>query len=237
MAKQVEMIDRNATNLRLSWQELRQEIRNSWRQGEHFTIIAPTYGGKSVLAVKGLLPLWKYTLTLDAKGEDKTLRQSGRTIRRHPTWLHRQRDDRFHLLLPHDMEQAASLALSSLRNVFTEKGWLVNIDELRLFTDRQYLPKFQKALPSMVEKIWLYGRSRGITLLSGTQAPRFIPSAALEQARHFLIGRTTRKDALDRLGEISFGDIDLIRQIVPTLDDYEFLYLNSRGMGIGKYPL
>ena len=223
--------------LRQSWPELRQTIRDSWKQGEHFTIIAPTYGGKSVLAVKGLLPLWEHTITLDAKGEDETLRLSGRTIRHHPNFVDRRRASRFHVLLPHDMEQAASLALTSLKHVFSEKGWLVNIDELRLFTDRQYLPKFQKALPAMVEKIWLYGRSRGITLLSGTQAPRFIPSAALEQARHFLIGRTTRKDALDRLGEISFGDVDLIRAIVPTLDDFEFLYLNARGMGIGKYPL
>jgi hypothetical protein len=210
-------------------------VHNNWKQGQHVTIIAPTEGGKSVFAVKGLLPMWQYTLTLDAKGEDKTLARSGKKVKQYPTWQ-RYRDSKFWLLLPPDQPKAAQISHHALRHVFKHKQWTVYVDELRLFTDRQYLPRYQRGLPAELERLWLYGRSRGITLVTGTQAPRFIPAAAYEQARHFFIGNVRDDRAVKRLGEIS-GDVDLIRGIVPTLEPFEFLYVGPAGMGISKYPL
>jgi len=210
-------------------------VHDSWEQGQHVTVIAPTGGGKSVLAVKGLLPMWEYTLTIDAKGEDKTLRQSGKKVKQYPSWQ-RHRDSKFWLLLPPDQPRAADISIKTLRHIFKDKGWTVYLDELRLFTDRKYLPAYQRMLPAEVERLWLYGRSRGITLVTGTQAPRWIPAAAFEQPRHFLLGRVQDDRAIKRLGEIS-GDVDLIRAIVPTLEPFEFLYVGPLGMGISKYPL
>lgn len=229
-------MDQEKSKLLLSWPELQTLVRTSWKQGEHFTVIAPTGGGKSVMTVKGLLPMWRHSITLDAKGEDPILHSAGKRVKAYPNYVQRYHDSKFLLALPPDQERASLLSFQTLRKIFNHKGWTVYIDELRLFTDRHYLPRYLPQLPSEVERLWLYGRSRGITLITGTQAPRWIPAAAYEQPRHFLLGKVRDERALKRLGEIS-GDTDLIEAIVPTLDPFHFLYVGPEGMGISRYPL
>ena len=105
----------------------------------------------------------------------------------------------------------------------TKGGWTVYLDELRLFTDPKYL-----GLAPRVERLWLFGRSRKITVIAGTQAPRWVPAAFYEQSRHHFIFRVQDTRAIKRLGEIG-GDVDAIEATVPTLESHEFLYIDPKG--------
>jgi len=181
--------------------------------------------------------MWKYSLTVDAKGEDRTLAQSGRKVRAYPG-VQRYRWDKFWLALPPDQAVAARTSFATMRSVFQHKGWTLYLDELRLFSDPDYLPKYAPELPAELERLWLYGRSRGITVVTGTQAPRWCPAAAFEQPTHFLIGRTQSRSNLKMMEKIS-ADTDRIKDIVPYLDRFEFLYVQSGSddMAISKFPL
>lgn len=158
-------------------------------------------------------------MVLDAKGDDENLVNFGRRTSRYPSGLLAKLDDtRRYRIAPAQGSMVESFS-EALDRLWTDSGWTIYIDELRLFTDPKYF-----GLGPKVERLWLFGRSRGLTLVAGTQAPRWVPSAFYEQPRWFLIGRVRDRRALKRLGEIS-GDTEAIERIVPTLDDFEFLAL------------
>lgn len=101
-------------------------------------------------------------------------------------------------------------------------------DETRLLTGAEYL-----GLGAHLDAVWISGRSRGITLLAASQAPRFLPSSFYEQPTYHAIGRVRDRRAIRRLGEIG-GDTDILADVVPKLGDHEFLILGPRWAAITK---
>lgn len=200
---------------------MQEYLTKSWEPGEHCSVIAQTGAGKSYLVAHGLLPMWRYTITLDAKGDDPSLLATGRRVRSYPTlgWYD---DERFRIT-PSPKSIVPDFA-DALDKIYKSKGWTIYIDETRLFTDPRYF-----GLGSRVERLWLFGRSRGLTVIAGTQAPRWVPAAMYEQPRHFFLGNINDKRAIDRLGEISV-DVDTLREIVPDLGEFEFLYVGPRNV-------
>jgi hypothetical protein len=108
--------------------------------------------------------------------------------------------------------------------------WVVYADETRLLADPAFL-----GLKDHLDALWISGRSRGITLVAGTQAPRWVPASMYEQPRYFAIGKIRDRRALDRLGQIG-GDVDMIRAIVPDLAHHEWLFLGPDWSAIAKLP-
>lgn len=216
---------------------MREHLQANWAQGEHLSIIAPTGRGKTTIAVAGLLPLWEYKIILDGKGADPMLNAAGKRVARYPSGILARLDEAKSYVIQPPLGRATpdSTAAATFRDTMDEvwrgRNWTVYIDELRLFSDRKYYD-----LGEDLDRLWLFGRSRGLTLIAGTQAPRFVPAAFYEQPRHFLISYVRDLRALKRLEEIG-GDTDAIRQTVPDLEPFEFLYVGPEGMARSRLEL
>lgn len=220
---------------RRPWDEVRQDIFKRWtpKDAPHHSIISLSGGGKSYLATRGLLPMrgWRHTLIIDNKGDDETLNDVGRRVRQLPRsdpWF-RNRDDPDHswyrLVVFDDWAKAREQVKAALAHVYRQGNWTVFVDETRNLTDPR-IPSLN--LRSYVEQIWLRGRSRGVELVSMTQAPRWVPSSFYDQPSFVWIGRINDERAHQRLREIG----GLRRNhlgIIQRLQKREFLVVGDGG--------
>lgn len=221
---------RTASIPRLFWTDVREHLRRAWKPGDHASVTAPTGYGKSYLVARGLLPLWRYVLAVDVKGDDDNLlRWAEKTIRSYPSRLDLARDDgptRFRVV-PGGLGEAARHNLDEMFRGVWRSGanrrragtWTVYLDEARILSDQMKMRQHLTAL-------WVMGRSKGITVIGSTQAPRFVPSEYYDQPVWHFIGGFRDRRTLGRMAEIG-GDTDLIFDVVPSLDRaaHEFLVL------------
>ena len=220
---------------RKSWQEVRFDIYDRWNPNNspHHSIISLTGGGKSYLATRGLLPMrgWRRTLYIDNKGDDDTLRDVGRKIReipkRDPWFRSRKEPDSlwYRLIVHEDWNRGREQVKNALAQVYSQGNWTIFVDETRNLTDPR-VPSLN--LRNYVEQIWLRGRSRGVELVSMTQAPRWVPSSFYDQPSFVWIGRINDERAHQRLREIG----GLKRQhlhIIQKLQRREFLVIGDGG--------
>lgn len=215
---------------RLSWDDALAEIRREWKPGDHASVTAPTGWGKSFLVANGLLPLWRYVLAVDVKGDDENLvKWAEKTISSYPSRLDLYRDDgptRFRVR-PGGLGEGARHNLDQMFRAVWRAGsrrkaagsWTIYLDEARLISD-------QMKLKAHLTTLWVAGRSKGITVIGSTQAPRFVPSEYYDQPTWHYIGGFRDKRTLVRMSEIG-GDTDLIAEVVPSLsrERHEFLIL------------
>jgi hypothetical protein len=125
----------------------------------------------------------------------------------------------------------------TIAGIYQDEGWCAFIDELQYVTDTL-------KLDAQVKVLYQQGRSMGISILAGTQRPRFIPLVAYDQATHIFFWRENDKTNLDRISEIGYAQKDLIMRTVLSLSHVpgkggDFLYLNTRtgDMVISKVEL
>ena len=226
---------------RQPWSEVARHLRRYWEPGQHFGVYAPTGHGKTVLTVRGLLPRWTHTVTFDVKGDDPELARSGKRVRTFPSRVQLKasalareqgRGDnpaQRYRLNPGGMGERDRTAFTNALNEMwslsrtrkTKGSWTVNLDEARILADNMGMRKD-------LQKLLVLGRSRGLTVISGSQAPRMLPSECYDQPRWFALGPFRDKRTVDRFGEIG-GDTDMIRAVLPSLDytprKREFLFL------------
>lgn len=229
---------------RKNWEEVKFDIYDRWKPKDspHHSIISLSGGGKSYLATRGLLPMrgWRRTLIIDNKGDDETLRDVGKKVRQLPRrdpWIRRrqQPDSLWYRLMVHDdWGKARDQVKDALAHVYRQGDWTVFVDETRNLTDPR-VPSLN--LRNYVEQIWLRGRSRGVEMVSMTQAPRWVPSSFYDQPSFVWIGRINDERAHQRLREIG----GLKRQhlgIIQRLQRREFLVVGDGGdyTAITKVP-
>lgn len=218
---------------RLDW--LTFVRRLDWRQGEHVSLVGPTGGGKTTLAL-ALLPARRFVVALGCKPEDATLK---RLTRRGSGYkLIRDLDDRDRryerfVLWPKyerraDIVNQQRVFRECFDELFVERNWCVFADEVT------YLSK-RLGLEPALKDWWQQGRSIGLTLVGATQRPYHVPLEMWSQATHLFIWRLTDRRDLDRIGNIS-GAVDTgdIRRWVqqlridPANGIHECLYVNTR---------
>lgn len=221
--------ERSISDLLLPWERFQRRLRLRWKPGEHLSIFAPTNGGKTVLSRRGLLPLRRHVLTVDVKGGDPELeRDRGRKT--YPErWELRRETNRFRIAP--DPDHARETVAEVLGRVFKDGGWTIYIDEVRLVSDSDYL-----GLEKALTKLWLFARSRKVSVVGATQAPRFVPSAMYDQAEHRLIGRLQDKKTVQRLAEI-ISDVPGAVELIPRLPRHHFLYAGPAGTAVVRFPL
>lgn len=227
---------------RVNWHDHYIYMAETWHAGEHVSIVCQTGGGKSFLFVHGLAPLLEdeQVIVFDIKGDDPEINKLKlRKVTHLPSRLEKRlihgekpRSQWYHYLAFRQDDTRRMLDTCSRTGHMT-----LYFDEVRALTDKT--PGL--GLVSQIDAIWLRGRSREITVIAGTQAPRFVPSSFYEQARHLYIGSLLDRRAQRRLEEIG-GDSDAIQDTVSTLALYEYLYIGplkedgKRVMQIVKVP-
>jgi hypothetical protein len=110
----------------------------------------------------------------------------------------------------------------ALNEAYANGGWTVYADEVR------YLAGDLKLAPDL-QRLWMQGRSLGVSLIASTQRPRHIPLEAYDQPTHLFFWRDTDRNNVDRIADIS-GTVDrkAIIARVPQLPRHQFIYANTR---------
>jgi hypothetical protein len=191
-------------------------------------VIAPTGYGKSHLVVKGLMARWSHVITLDVKGDDPVVAKGcGDLIHGFPT----KKDILLAEMGEHNPRYLFRVNSSSkagmqreFYDVFNKAwstggrrkkagSWVLHIDEARITSDKL-------KMRDHLEWLWISGRSKGITMLASTQAPRFVPTEFYDQATWIAIGRQRDERTILRLKEIGGigGDGIDLKTVLPGLE-------------------
>lgn len=113
----------------------------------------------------------------------------------------------------------------ALNSIFRTGNRRVVIDELHYMSDPSFL-----GLSSDIAAMHHFGRSLGITMISLTQRPAWVPKIIYSSVDHAYIARTTDREDLKRLSD--FGGINSreLAQAVSSLPTkHDFVYVNPRG--------
>lgn len=198
-----------------------------WYQGEHVSLIGPTGGGKSTLAL-ALLERRKRSVILATKPRDATLSEFLRKHREYKRLAKWEYDpDKRRVMLwppiakPEDMAVQARAMAHAMGWIYRHGGWCVLADELR------YLVKNLK-LQRYLDLFWLQGRSLGISLVATTQRPAWVPVEMYDQATHLFFWKDNDERNLARIGGLGALNSKLVRQHVQMLNKHDVLYVNTR---------
>lgn len=201
-----------------------------WRQGEHVSLIGPTGGGKTTLAL-GILHRRRYTVVLASKPRDRTLdaltrRGASPRYRRIRSWPPGPMDESV-ILWPESRDLAGARrrqqqAFHAAHQAIYQSGaWCIFAD------DMWFLCNVLK-LGADLEMLYANGRSIGVSVVAGIQRPAHVPLMAYDQATHLFFWRDNDESNLRRIGGIGFADSRRVRQTVARLPRHVVLYVNSR---------
>ena len=220
--------------LAMDWDTFRDWFKPRWRQGEHLSILAPTGAGKTTFA-GGLLDLRRYVLAADPKGGDETLGALGLEtladwpgVREMDRLLeHHERHDpplptRFRMgpvvQIEKDLVRMKRAISESLDGAWQMGGWTYYIDELQVVADRRLLN-----LSAKVDKLLVSARSKGVSVVTAFQQPKWVTSASLTQPTWLAVGYTRDTDTVNRLAELMGRPKAEIRGALKGLDRYCWL--------------
>ncbi len=227
----------------VDWPDLLTLLKKEWEPGQHMAIIAPTHQGKTTVLCGILNDCGrKYALALDPKGGDSTLASLGwprimSPPRRKPWWAVWRRDV-FDLMaegkpfraivgpVVRTLEDEARLRAGleiTLREVFTQGGWTVAIDEFQVLADKRLMD-----LGTDVERLLIAARDKGVSVVTLFQAPRWVPRAAMDQCEWIFIGLTRDRDVVERLAEILGRARPEVQGAIDGLSSRDYAWLVAR---------
>lgn len=215
-----------ATARRVPWEWFVRRL--DWKQGEHVSLIGPTGQGKTTLLMN-LIPRRQFVVVFATKPKDPTmsrLEQNGFVKLRR--WQNKRSalDTPRRILWPNARQLGATtlqreVFRDAFDKIYIEGGWTVVIDEL-WFIDNML------GLEQEVKMFLLQGRSLGISLVSGTQRPAFVPVEIYDQSTHLFFWRDNDEKNLRRISEINSPNKRLITALVQNLEQFQVLYVNTR---------
>lgn len=118
----------------------------------------------------------------------------------------------------------------ALDQIYQAGGWGLYIDELKYVTDNL-------KLGSNVELLYLQGRELGVSIVGTSQRPAWVPVVAIAEATHLFIGAQSDQRDIDRIAEGSGRKGRIIRPLIDSLEDYQFLYVNTRNSRVPVYKV
>jgi len=194
-----------------SWQAVLRRVDVLWRPelAPHHSILGQNGSGKTHLVVHGLLPLCldDKVCIIDNKGDDPVLRSSGaKPVRVLPRELKRVTFDDakpksawYRLVVSDELGRAQDQVGRALQQIYKEGNWIVILDETRAISDPRS-PGL--GLQPELDRLWLRGRSRNISVIASTQAPRWVPSSFYDQCQFVWCSRIRDERAHQRIMEI-----------------------------------
>jgi hypothetical protein len=194
----------------LSWDQVIRRVDKLWKPefAPHHSIFGQNGSGKTHLIVHGLLPLCQddNVLIIDNKGDDPVINAAeARRVRHLPSKLRRTLDNDkpkeswFQLVVHDEVPQAQDQVGRALDQVYAEGNWIVVLDETRAISDPR-APGL--GLQPLLDRLWLRGRSRHISVVAATQAPRWVPTSFYDQCQFAWCSRIRDERAHQRVMEI-----------------------------------
>jgi hypothetical protein len=210
-----------------------------WRQGEHVALLGPSGRGKTVV-LKKILQRRSYVALFATKPRDPELSvlnppwwktwtdpSTRDGYVRYEAWPVHASPDRFprRIIWPKATkidsdEHQRHVFKDAMAYIFQSGGWCVALDETMYMTESLGLEK-------QIRMMLTQGRVLGISMINASQRPRHIPLVVYSQSTHLLFFRTTEGVDVARLGELNTVNAKAVRLLVGTLEEYQFLYVNT----------
>jgi len=215
---------------KIHWDELDKIIesdineRRKIKSGIHVALLGTTRGGKTTLATgsgntdRGILRNFEDVLILDTTGDPGSIHNYGKPLNKWGS-IHGHRR-----LTVNDMTtKSKEKVYAAIQRAVRQGNIAIYADELRQLTEKKFF-----GLGPAMDHIWLFTAKKGVSLVGGTQAPRWLPGAFYDQSSiHFIFGIRDKRSKM-RLSEIS-GDTEIILSTIPNLKRYEFIYVSLDG--------
>lgn len=214
-------MDAESHPLWLPWPEFRQRL--AWKQGEHITAIGPTGWGKSTL-INRLLPERDFVVVFGVKKKDSTLDEleaAGFEVQRKR--FRPETADRIVLWPKLERDGNASqkrIFADALWSVYQMGGWCVDMDEA------VYLSRDLRLEPDL-NRLWMNGRSEGVSVVAATQRPAYLPLYAYDQPTHYFFWRMRLGNDAKRVAELGGIPMSEMMAIIRKLPKYYCLYFNK----------
>lgn len=202
-----------------------------WDQGDHVLLSAPTKAGKTTLASR-LIAKRSHAVIFVTKMKDPTFASEFGNWTRFHQWKDVKPYHSRILLWPRPgktiretlaiQRETFALALDSIAR---EGNRAVIVDEALMFTDPKIL-----GFGTEVGMMHYYGRSSGISMMTLTQRPAWIPKVIYSSVTHAYVARTRDQQDLKRLSDM--GGIDpkeVAANITQLPSRHDYLYLNPQG--------
>ncbi len=221
----------------VSWEDFTGHVLR-WDQDQHLGAVGPTGQGKSV-AIHALVDHYRsYVVYLATKPKDKTLQAyiaSGGYIRLYdwppmagfPKHEVTPQEMPRRLLWPdatrlHSEPEQKRVFGAALDDIYVDGGWCTVLDDFWYIAN---ILGFERD----TKKFLMNARSNDIPLVVGAQRPAGNRLVELfDQADHLLFFRDNDRNNLDRISGVGWLDGKVIREFVARLDQYQFLYVNTR---------
>lgn len=209
------------------WDAFAEWFTAIWEHGHHVALIGPTRQGKTNLLIE-LGRLRPYAVILDSKGMDRTLQESGyRRIGAWPppsdVWDDIADGLPAHLLIggpvrsDQEWDRLASVISDALTGVFQAHGsWTVGVDELQITSQMMGLKR-------KIERNLIAAADRGVTMITGYQAPSWVPTAASRQARWLFLYPTRDEDVIKNVAAKAGRPWRDLKEALHVLPDYHVL--------------
>jgi hypothetical protein len=196
--------------------------------GQHVALIGPTGQGKTTMLF-ALYPIHRFTAVFGTKPQDASLTSFERVgFERLDHW---KSIDPKHvprrLIWPQPRKLGEMVPIQrqvftdAVEHIYAEGWWDVFIDE------GYYIDEVLK-LSALLRLMYTQIRSTGVSIVLATQRPAWVPVEVYDQSTHLFFWRDTDARNLRRLQEVSVAHSDLIRHIIPNLEQHQVLYLNTR---------
>lgn len=220
------------------WDQFLTFFHKNWKQGEHVTLVAPTGQGKTTIALE-ILPIRKYVCVYVTKAKDDVLFPGLKSqgFQEVKDWTPNPDHQPKVMLRPAPQDTSIkeerrerAAFQKGLDYAFKAGGWAIDFDELKYITDDLNLKR-------EVNKLYLQGRSLGVSLIGTSQRPAWIPLVALNQATHLFIGPLSDQVDIDRAASVAGKKALTVRAVVPELDEFEYLYIHTRKPKVPAYKV
>lgn len=211
------------------WPHVHKFVNQLWdpENTPHHSVIGTTGSGKSYLCINGLLrPMCSddRVLIVDCKRNDKLVASAGKPVTEIPpkTWQTRKREpyDSWFRLVVHDQfteegrAKAKLQVFHAMHRVYNEGDWVIYFDEIQDVGGYR-MPNL--GLGNHLDELYRKGRSRHISVVASTQAPRHVPTSFYDQADFAWIGRLADEDKQKRLREIG----GLPKEALPVIQNLQ----------------
>lgn len=224
--------------LEISWPEMdslfAEQVKEftKIKSGIHVAMLGTTRGGKTTLATgggsgAGILSHFENCLVLDSTGDPGFISEYGTPVKKFGAIRGHQR-----LTVSNMSPKSRELIYKYVHRAVAQGNVAIYADEVRQLVDKKFFD-----LGPMLDHVWLFCAKRNVSLIGGSQAPRWLPSSFYDQSKcHFIFGMRDKR-AMKRLAEIS-GDVDTLESVIPNLARWQFAYVGIDGnVSISKFEI